>query len=54
VASNNWCTSVKSGRDDLTDVKTIANFLNIHLGIKDDIVSKERNKRKSFKDMTGE
>jgi site-specific DNA-cytosine methylase len=47
-----WVLSGTPPLDDFTDVKTIADFLNIHLGIDDDSVGKEGNKKKIRKDMT--
>jgi len=48
-----WVLSGTPPLDDFEDVKTIATFLNIHLGIEDDQVGKDQNKKKIRKDMTG-
>jgi len=48
-----WVLSGTPPLDDFEDVKTIAAFLNIHLGIEDDQVGKDQNKKKIRKDMTG-
>jgi hypothetical protein len=52
-ASSRWVLSGTPPLDDFADVKTISVFLNIHLGIDDDQVGKDQNKRKMKKDMTG-
>jgi hypothetical protein len=39
--------------EDFADVKTIAAYLDIHLGIDDDMVGTDANRKKVRKDMTG-
>lgn len=49
-----WVLSGTPPLDDFADVKTIAVFLGIHLGIDDDMVGKPDNRKKAKKDRTGE
>lgn len=49
-----WVLSGTPPLDDFADVKTIAVFLSIHLGIDDDMIGKIDNRKKIKKDRTGE
>jgi len=52
-SSSRWVLSGTPPLEDFADVKTIAAYLDIHLGIDDDMVGTDANRKKVRKDMTG-